>query len=102
MLSLLFHANTGIPSVDTYPKHGAILEHVWLITNHTVFIQHRDPLLCKLNCLNRTIQEKKPVRFSDDRETQPGPGAPTVKDLNSYLHQEAAVSDWNAFCTICL
>lgn len=102
MFSLNLHVKTGIQSVGTYPQHGAILKHMWLVTNHTVFIQHRDPLLGKLNRLNKTIQGNKPVRFLNDGKTQPGLGALTAGDLNSYLHQEAAVSDWNAFCTICL
>lgn len=102
MLSLTFLVNMEIQSGSTYPKHGAILKHVRLITDHTVFIQYGDPLLGKLNSLGKTMQGNEPARVSDDEKTQQGQGPPTVDDLNSYLHQEAAVSDWNAFCTICL
>jgi hypothetical protein len=57
MLLLVLHVNVEVQSMGTYPKHGAILKHVWFITHHTIFIQYRDPLLSKLNGLIKQYKD---------------------------------------------
>ena len=53
----------------THPQHGAVLEHVALVTDHTVLVQHGDPLLSELNGLDRTTQRNHEGKVTRDLKT---------------------------------
>lgn len=91
------------PAAGTHPEHGAVLEHVALVADHTVLVQHGDPLLRELDGLHRAARRNNEGKVTRGRKTHAklkyfygGWG------LCSYLNQETTVSYWNAFGTICL